>query len=251
MTGTPKSQRRTLLKAAGALTGLGVLGRLTTAQDTTDSGTYTTDRVETSNASSTTDQANQSGGNGGQKNQRNIILGARVGHWLGLAPKAIEGGRNPTLGFLPTERYKVTWINLDGEEHEFQIIGQKNGENGQVLYRTGSSSTQGETRSFTFKPTDRIRRYRCRYHPESMNGNIDRSGQFGGGGTFTGTSGGTGTTQGTYNTGTSGGTYNTRTTGGTYNGGTTNRGTTEGTYGTYDTNTRGTYDTRTTDTTNR
>ncbi len=102
MTGTPKSQRRTLLKAAGALTGLGVLGRLTTAQDTTDSGTYTTNRVETSNASSTTNQTNQSGGNGGQENQRNIILGARVGHWLGLAPKAIEGGRNPTLGFLPT-----------------------------------------------------------------------------------------------------------------------------------------------------
>jgi hypothetical protein len=250
MTGTPKSQRRTLLKAAGALTGLGVLGRLTTAQNTTDSGTYSTSTVETSNATSTTDQ---SGGNRGGRNRRTIILGARVGHWLGLAPRAIEGARNPTLGFIPTERYKVIWVNLDGKEHEFQIIGQKNGENGQVLYRTGSSSNEGETRSLTFKPTDRIRRYRCRYHPESMNGNINRSGQFGGGGTFTGTSGGTGTTEGTFNTGTTGGTFNTGTTGGTFNtrttGGTFNTRTTEGTFNTRTTG--GTFNTRTTETSRR
>ncbi|MCO8242701.1 MULTISPECIES: hypothetical protein [unclassified Haladaptatus] len=236
MTGTPKSQRRTLLKAAGALTGIGALGRMAMAQDTSNDGTtYQTSTVETSNQTSTTN----GGGGGGGGNQRTIILGARVGHWLGLAPKEIEGGRNPTLGLIPTERYRIVWINLDGKEHEFQIIGQKNGENGQVLHRTGRSSKAGETRVLTFKPTDRIRRYRCRFHPNSMRGRIDRSGQFGGGGTFT-----TGTTnRGTNTTGTTG-TYNTRTTGtyNTYTTETSNTGTT-GTYDTYTTNTTDTYTT--------
>lgn len=239
MTGTPKSQRRTLLKAAGALTGMGVLGRMAVAQNTSDNGTYQTSTVETSNPTNTTNGGN---GNGGGREKRHIILGARVGHWLGLAPRQIEGSRNPTLGFLPTERYTVTWINLDGKEHEFQILGQKNGENGQVLYRTGSSSNQGDTRTLTFKPTDRIRQYRCRFHPNSMRGSINRSGQFGGGGgTFTtGTSGGTNTNtnQGTYNT--NGGTYNTNTNRGTY---------TTGTSGTYNTHTTGTYNSYTTGTT--
>ncbi len=210
---------------------MGVLGRMATAQNTSDNqATYRTSTVETSNPTNTTNGGN---GNGGERKKRHIILGARVGHWLGLAPSQIEGSRNPTLGFLPTERYTVTWINLDGKEHEFQILGQKNGENGQVLYRTGSSSNQGETRTLTFKPTDRIRRYRCRFHPDSMHGSINRSGQFGGGGgTFTtGTSGGTNTNtnQGTYNTrgnvldtNTNQGTFNTRTTGTSTNQGTYN-----------------------------
>ncbi len=202
----------------------------------TDNGTYQTSTVETSNPTNTTN----GGGGGGKQNQRTIILGARVGHWLGLAPKEIEGSRNPTLGFIPTERYKVIWVNLDGKEHEFQILGQKNGENGQVLYRTGSSSTEGQTRVLTFEPTDRIRRYRCRFHPDSMRGSINRNGQFGGGGTFTtGTSGGTNT-----NTTGTGGTYNTHTSGttGTYGTNTGTYGTNTGTYGT---NT-GTYNTDTT-----
>ncbi len=208
---------------------MGALGRMAMAQDTSSDGTtYQTSTVETSNQTGTTN----GGGGGGGGNQRTIILGARVGHWLGLAPKEIEGGRNPTLGLVPTERYRIIWINLDGKEHEFQILGQKNGENGQVLYRTGRSSKAGETRMLTFKPTDRIRRYRCRFHPDSMRGRINRSGQFGGGGTFT--------------TGTSGTNTNTNTNYGTY---TTNRGSyTTGTTGTYNTHTTGTYNTYTTGT---
>ncbi|EFW93718.1 blue (type 1) copper domain protein [Haladaptatus paucihalophilus DX253] len=246
MTGTPKSQRRTLLKTAGALTGLGVLGRLTTAQDTTDSGTTTTNG--TSNTTSTT---NQSDGNGGQESRRTIILGARVGHWLGLAPKVIEGRRNPTLGFIPTERYKVIWINLDGKRHEFQILGQKNGDFGQVIYRTDSSSKRGETRTLTFEPTDRIRRYRCRYHPDSMRGDIDRSGRFGGGGgTFTTGTTGTETTEGTFDTETTGGTFTTETTDGTFT--TDGRFTTDTTDGTFTSDTTdGTFTTDTTETTSR
>ncbi|WP_227776575.1 hypothetical protein [Haladaptatus pallidirubidus] len=235
MTGSPKSQRRAFLKTAGGVAGVGVLGRIAMAQN---NQTETTDTTNGGNTTETTDGGTETTTGG----ERVIVLGARTDAWLGLAPGVIERADNPTIGLVPGERYRIVWVNLDGARHRLQILGEENGDSGNVLRETGASSRRGETRAMSFRATDRVRRYRCRYHPNSMQGNIVRSGDFGTGteGTFT-------TEETTVDdfTDTTDGTFTTDTTEGTFNTGTTERFTTETTDDFTDTTER----TDTTDTT--
>ncbi|WP_049969335.1 cupredoxin domain-containing protein [Haladaptatus cibarius] len=243
MTGSPKSQRRAFLKTAGGVAGVGILGRIAMAQnnqtettDTTNGGTNTTETTETTDGGTETTTGDE----------RVIVLGGRTEAWLGLAPGVIERADNPTIGLVPGDRYRIVWVNLDGARHQLQILGEENGESGNVLRETETTSRRGATRSISFRATDRVRRYRCRYHPDSMRGNVVRSGDFGTGteGTFT-TEETTQTTADDF-TDTTDGTFTTETTNGDFTDTTDGTFTTETTDDFTDTTER----TYTTDTTN-
>ncbi|WP_227375215.1 hypothetical protein [Haladaptatus halobius] len=224
---SPKSQRRAILKATGAAAGVGLLGRIAMAQDGGGNGNQTTTTTTTTNTTETTETTNGGTETTNDGGQRTIILGGRVNYWLGLNPEVIAGAENPTLGLVPDEEYRLIWINLDGNRHAFQILG----EGGDLLESTGDTAQQGATREMTFRADEDMRRYRCRYHPNSMRGDIDRSGE------FRTTSGSPPRTNGTADT--------TETT----NGGNATTGRTDTTDGTFTTDTGGTFTTGRTDTT--
>ena len=180
---SPKSDRRSLLRAAGAVAGVGVLGSLAGAQD---GGTETTNTTATNTTETDTTETTETTGTVTGEDQV-TILGGRVDYWLGLAPELIERTENPNVDLDTGSQHRVVWVNLDGARHQFQIIGERDGEDGVVLEETEPSSRRGEKREVTFQATDRMRRYRCRFHPDQMRGNIT----FGGGGTATFTTEGT------------------------------------------------------------
>ncbi|WP_327050619.1 cupredoxin domain-containing protein [Halomicrococcus gelatinilyticus] len=188
---SPKSDRRSLLRAAGAVAGVGVLGSLAGAQDG-DTETTATNTTETNTTETT--EGTETGTVTGEGQV--TILGGRVDYWLGLEPRLIERTENPNIDLDVGSQHRVVWVNLDGARHQFQIIGERGGEDGVVLAETEPSSQRGEKREVTFQATDRMRRYRCRFHPDQMRGNIT----FGGGGTATFTTRETDTTRGTRGT---------------------------------------------------
>ncbi|WP_266080942.1 cupredoxin domain-containing protein [Haladaptatus caseinilyticus] len=142
-----RSGRRTFLgKLGGASVALGMCG-LVAGQD-----------------------GNGNGRTGAQTNQRTILLGAEVPGWEGRLPSSIENEQNPTLELQPGTRYKVAWINRDGAQHQLEILD--NDEN--VLEQTESASERGVNLSVTFTATREMSQYRCRFHPESMRGDIEQ-----------------------------------------------------------------------------
>jgi hypothetical protein len=97
-----------------------------------------------------------------------IKLGGKIAGWMGRAPAAIQSKTNPTLTLQPGTTYRLTWVNLDGAEHELIIEDA----NGNELVATESSSKKGVTRTVTFQATKQMDQYYCEYHPQSMRGNI-------------------------------------------------------------------------------
>ena len=154
-----ESTRRTVLRALGVAGTAAALGGLAGAQETTQGGTTR----ETTQAGTTT-----------ADEQTNVILGAEVEYWLGIAPDPIQGEENPTLALEPGEQYLVTWINVDGERHRFQILDG----NDEVLVESGDGEGIVSVVSVGFTATEEMARYRCLYHPDSMQGEV-RQGSFG------------------------------------------------------------------------
>lgn len=101
-----------------------------------------------------------------------IKLGGKIPGWQGQTPSAIQGKTNPTLSLEPGTTYRLTWVNLDGAEHELIIEDR----NGNEITATESASKKGVTRSITFTATKKMAQYYCEYHPQSMRGNIEFGG---------------------------------------------------------------------------
>lgn len=145
-----KPRRRFLQIVGGASTLTGTIG-FAAAQETT------TDEAGRSTQTTTADEATP------------IILGGQAAYWLGLAPEAIVNQQNPTLQLQSGQRYQLIWMNLDGERHQWQIEdGEEN-----ILQRTEPTRRVGATRSITFEATDSMARYRCRFHPDRMQGAVE------------------------------------------------------------------------------
>lgn len=158
-TGDSESRRR-FLRALGATSAIAGTG-LATAQETTeeaDGEAGTTEQTTTTERTTTTPDG-----------AIPVVLGGRVSDWLGLAPSPIAGEENPTLQLRAGERYRLVWINLDGERHRWQGVDS----DGNVLQRTDAARRVGATRSVTFEATDEMARYRCEFHPEEMQGSVD------------------------------------------------------------------------------
>ena len=154
-----------LLKViGGAGIGINVAG-FASAQDGSDQGTQSGNDHQQSG----TDHQGKSHDHGmSSGNQRQILLGGQVSGWQGKVPESIRGDQNPSLELRPGTKYKISWINLDGVNHQFQILDN----NGNVLEQTKADSQRGITRSFTFTATKKMKRYRCKFHPQSMRGTI-------------------------------------------------------------------------------
>lgn len=143
-------RRRFLQILGGASAAIGSSG-IVGAQETT------TDGAGQSTQTTTTDETTS------------IVLGGQTAYWLGLAPKAIEGQQNPTLQLQSDQQYRLLWVNLDGQQHQWQIEdGEEN-----VLERTEPTQQIGATQSVTFEATDEMAQYRCQFHPEQMQGSVE------------------------------------------------------------------------------
>lgn len=144
-----KSRRR-VLQAMGGASAVATVTGLTSAQETTSDSP----EQETTTAGSEATP---------------IVLGGQVTYWLGLAPAPIESQQNPTLQLQTGEQYRLIWVNLDGERHQWQI---EDGE-GTILQQTDPTQRVGATQSITFQATDEMAQYRCQFHPEQMQGAIE------------------------------------------------------------------------------
>ena len=100
--------------------------------------------------------------------QTEIRLGGQVSGWVGQSPGSIHGKTNPTLTLKPGTTYKISWTDLDGVEHQLQILDA----NGKVLEQTENGQDRGETKSVTFTAMQQMKQYRCKFHPTTMKGKV-------------------------------------------------------------------------------
>ncbi|KZN22636.1 hypothetical protein A4G99_19485 [Haladaptatus sp. R4] len=106
--------------------------------------------------------------NGGSGSQKEIQLGAKKEGWMGRAPDSIKGKKNPTLSLEPGQKYKLTWKNLDGLEHELMLLDK----NGEELKKSDDGEEKGKTVTMTFTASKKMAKYKCEYHPKTMRGEI-------------------------------------------------------------------------------
>ncbi|WP_226042046.1 PQQ-dependent sugar dehydrogenase [Natrinema sp. DC36] len=99
-----------------------------------------------------------------------IELGGRISAWVGLAPDAIADERNPTLQLEQGETYTLTWENLDGAPHNFNIESEGGDEQ---FVSTEIVSQSGETQTVEFEAQEGMAQYYCGPHPVSMRGDIE------------------------------------------------------------------------------
>jgi plastocyanin len=104
-----------------------------------------------------------------------VVLGGQTDGWLGLAPDAIEGVRNPGLALAAGAQYRVVWVNLDGRRHQFVLADAS----GAVVAETQPGERTGVTRSVRFEATRNLATYRCRFHPQRMRGRVTAAGPAG------------------------------------------------------------------------
>lgn len=126
----------------------------------------------------------QQGGNrsnatigGGSVGPTTVVLGGEREGWFGLAPDAVRGARNPRLPLAAGAQYEIAWVNLDGLRHQLVLTGA----DGALLAETGGAAATGETRSVAFEATPDLASYRCRFHPDAMQGGVAVEGAAAGG----------------------------------------------------------------------
>lgn len=96
-----------------------------------------------------------------------ITLGANENGWNGRSPGLIEGETNPTLELYAGREYELTWINNDGQQHEFVVVGETG-----PLEGTEADDEQSESYALSFEATADMVEYQCGIHTESMTGDI-------------------------------------------------------------------------------
>ncbi len=101
-----------------------------------------------------------------------IKLGGEIDGWKGEQPSSISGKTNPTLKLKPGQKYKVVWKNLDGQQHNFEILDTS----GKAIVSTKLISSKGETAEVEFTATKEMQKYNCKIHPTTMKGGIQIAG---------------------------------------------------------------------------
>lgn len=131
--------RRTFLKVAAATGALFGLGTAVTAQE-------------------------------GPITAEEIVLGGRRTGWRGGSPESIQSARNPTLRLIEGQEYTLTWENLDGAPHNFNIIDEEGEEQ---FVETEIVSSRGEIQTVEFTAQAGMAEYFCAPHPVAMRGEIE------------------------------------------------------------------------------
>lgn len=89
--------------------------------------------------------------------------------WTGVAPAAIEGVTNPTLGLVAGREYVLTWENDDGGLHNVEL---RDGED-ETRYGTELMADRGATQTLEFEATADLAVYLCRPHRNTMVGAVE------------------------------------------------------------------------------
>ena len=95
-------------------------------------------------------------------------LGATTVAWIGLVPPLIDQIQNPAIEVVPGQQVEITWVNRDGNTHQFMIADSS----GNVLAKTEPTSTEGATRTLRFQARQEMIEYYCDYHPVQMRGTL-------------------------------------------------------------------------------
>ena len=98
-----------------------------------------------------------------------FVFNGVVPAWIGSEPDEIDGVENPTLRLEPGETYSVTWVNGDGEPHNFVILDADDN----IIERTEIITETGEEQTLEFEATEEMFRYICEVHPGTMSGRIE------------------------------------------------------------------------------
>ncbi len=99
-----------------------------------------------------------------------IRIGGRISGWIGMQPEAIAEERNPTLTLVQGETYTLTWENLDGAGHNFNIESEGGDEQ---FVSTEIVAGTGTTQTVEFTAQEGMAEYYCGPHPVSMRGDIE------------------------------------------------------------------------------
>lgn len=95
-------------------------------------------------------------------------LGAQVSAWVGQSPEAVADEENPTLRLVAGRTYTVSWANLDGQQHQLQVLDGAD----EVIAESDVVGTQGATSAVEFEATPGTAAYRCSIHTSAMRGRI-------------------------------------------------------------------------------
>ncbi|QFU83601.1 cupredoxin domain-containing protein [Natronorubrum aibiense] len=163
----PKLNRRKFVTAAGTATALVIAGCADESGgegngDENGGGNGMDDGAENGDEESNGEPIDPS---------ETIELGAEVQAWMGQAPDQIADEENPTLVLQEGESYQFTWENLDGQEHNLEIVD----DNDEVVddYSTENMGEEGETQDLEVDEiTSEMVEYVCRPHESSMRGEI-------------------------------------------------------------------------------
>ena len=167
--------RRDALKLTGSAVTIsitGLAGCLNSGRNNgSDSGNQTQTKTKTRTETETGTKTTTSSGSG-SGTAETIKLGGKVEGWMGRKPKPINGKTNPTLQLESGTKYELTWVNLDGKEHELII---EDGNNEEIV-ASESSEKKGATVTMQFTAKENMAEYYCEYHPKSMRGTVDTGG---------------------------------------------------------------------------
>ncbi|MFC4357262.1 hypothetical protein ACFO0N_04775 [Halobium salinum] len=167
----------------GGTTGAGTDGGETSsttagAAATEETGTGTTDSESTAateaaaeNATAADDSASRNETATGTTTTAGptvVELGATVQGWRGRQPESLRGQTNPTFRMRPGETYEIRWLNLDGQPHQFVLVDPE----GTALDTSEPAREKGATRVLRVEATERMASYRCKFHPQAMQGSV-------------------------------------------------------------------------------
>ena len=96
------------------------------------------------------------------------VLGGEVSGFTGDAPASISAARNPSLNLTAGDLYAITWVNVDGREHNVVVTYR----NGTIFAETNVVAETGAAQTLVFRVPEDPGTYYCIVHPIAMRGNI-------------------------------------------------------------------------------
>lgn len=101
-----------------------------------------------------------------------ILLDGQTDGWIGVEPDSITDEENPTLVLTAGDSYEITFENVDGGDHNLEIVD----EDDDVVdeYETDTIDEEGDTETLEIdEVSDEMIEYVCRQHDETMRGEIE------------------------------------------------------------------------------
>ena len=98
-----------------------------------------------------------------------IRFAAHSNAWVGVGPEGFSEQENPSLTLEEGQEYEILWENRDGNRHQFAIVDA----DGEELASTEPAETHGRVRSMVITARSEMSRYRCLFHTDAEEGEIE------------------------------------------------------------------------------